>query len=296
MVGTKQRGLRMRSKIKNIFGCFAATIIILVYLFVLTLWAYAVIPPVIDVTRSMIIAMTTTTFSYTYDTATPAGTDDPREADDRMREIKAAVQERLNVEHVFDLTGTEVSHADSGQHTDINCTSITNAGILTNTGSVTNSSTTEMTGNVTVNSNKVTIAAATGNTVVAGTLTSTGVATLADASKLATAAAPTDPCDIANMQYVDDAITAGQDPTYSGGESHTFNGGLITKMGYVTRTGSSTPVSFATAFPGGIVSVTASPVRTTYTYASTLASVSTTGFTIKSAGNETGHYWIAIGY
>lgn len=60
-----------------------------------------------------------TTFNETYDTATPAGTDDPSEADDRMRETKAAVQERLAVDHKFSLTGTEVSAADSGEHTKI---------------------------------------------------------------------------------------------------------------------------------------------------------------------------------
>lgn len=57
-----------------------------------------------------------TTFNETYDTATPADSDDPAEADDRMREIKAAVQERENVDHIWDKTGTEVSGADTGEH------------------------------------------------------------------------------------------------------------------------------------------------------------------------------------
>lgn len=57
-----------------------------------------------------------TVFSSTYDTATPAGSDDPAEADDRMREIKASVQERENVDHYWPLTGTEVSDADVGEH------------------------------------------------------------------------------------------------------------------------------------------------------------------------------------
>jgi len=60
----------------------------------------------------------------TYDTSTPAGSDDPREADDRMREIKAAVQERMNDhngetdegDHYWPLTGTAVSDTDAGQH------------------------------------------------------------------------------------------------------------------------------------------------------------------------------------
>jgi len=57
-----------------------------------------------------------TTFSHTFDTATPAGSDDPAEADDRMREIKAAVQERENVDHYWPKTGTEVSDTDAGEH------------------------------------------------------------------------------------------------------------------------------------------------------------------------------------
>ncbi|MCK5617108.1 hypothetical protein KAR91_85385 [Candidatus Pacearchaeota archaeon] len=55
-------------------------------------------------------------FTKTFDTATPAGSDDPAEADDRMREIKAATQERENVDHYWPLTGTEVSDADAGEH------------------------------------------------------------------------------------------------------------------------------------------------------------------------------------
>lgn len=55
-------------------------------------------------------------FSFTFDTSTPQGSDDPAEADDRMREIKAAIQERENVDHYWPLTVTEVSDADAGEH------------------------------------------------------------------------------------------------------------------------------------------------------------------------------------
>ena len=55
-------------------------------------------------------------FLSTYDIATPDGGDDPAEADNRMREIKAATQERENVDHYWPLTGTEVSDADAGEH------------------------------------------------------------------------------------------------------------------------------------------------------------------------------------
>ena len=151
-------------------------------------------------------------FTYTYDTNTPLGSDDPAEADDRMREIKSALQERLNVEHVFDLTGTEVSGANTGKHTDITCDSIVNGGALTNTGAV------AVTGAFSVNTNKFTVAAATGNTAIAGTLDVAGageivgVATLGDASLLKTSAAPTTDAMIANKKYVDTS-TNGDTPT-----------------------------------------------------------------------------------
>lgn len=106
-----------------------------------------------------------TVFSSTYDTATPAGGDSPSEADDRMRETKAAVQERLAVEHRFALTGTEVSATDTGEHTDITTDSIVNAGTMTNAGTL------GVTGNFSVNTNKFTVTAASGNTSVGGTLT-----------------------------------------------------------------------------------------------------------------------------
>jgi hypothetical protein len=55
-------------------------------------------------------------FTYTYDTTTPAGDDSPSVIDNRIREAKAATQERENVDHYWPLTGSEVSDADAGQH------------------------------------------------------------------------------------------------------------------------------------------------------------------------------------
>ena len=149
-----------------------------------------------------------TVFSKTYDIATPAGSDSPTEADDRMRETKAAVQERLAVEHRFALTGTEVSAADTGEHTDITTDSIVNAGTMTNAGTL------DVAGDLAVNTNKFKVTAASGNTLVAGTLDVagaaevTGVATLGDASLLKTSAAPSTDAMIANKKYVDDQLDA----------------------------------------------------------------------------------------
>lgn len=160
----------------------------------------------ISIVTTLIQGQFATVFSSTYDTATPAGTDSPSEADDRMREIKAAVQERLAVEHRFALTGTEVSAADTGEHTDITTDSIVNAGTMTNVGTL------GVTGDFAVNTDKFTVTATSGNTLVAGTLDVTGamevtgVATLGDASLLKTSAAPTTDAMIANMKYVDDSV------------------------------------------------------------------------------------------
>lgn len=60
----------------------------------------------------------------TYDISTPASSDNPRDADDRMREIKAAIQERMNDhngtadegDHYWPLSGSQVSDVDTGQH------------------------------------------------------------------------------------------------------------------------------------------------------------------------------------
>ena len=58
-------------------------------------------------------------WTYTFDIATPVGTNVPSVLDNSDREIKAAVQERLNVDHFFTLTGTQVSDLASGQHRQI---------------------------------------------------------------------------------------------------------------------------------------------------------------------------------
>ena len=62
------------------------------------------------------------------------------------------------------------------------------------------------TSDITFNTNKFTVAGDTGNTIIAGTLEVTGVATLGDGSLLKTSAAPTTDAMIANKKYVNDQI------------------------------------------------------------------------------------------
>lgn len=52
----------------------------------------------------------------TFDVNTPLGAADPKEGDDRLRELKAALQERIAQDHYFPLTGTEVSDTAAGEH------------------------------------------------------------------------------------------------------------------------------------------------------------------------------------
>ena len=140
----------------------------------------------------------------TFDIATPAGGDSPTEADDRMREIKAAIQERLAVEHHFDLVGTEVpAGGDTGKHTDITSDSIVNVGDVA-------TATLTATGNASVGGNAAIAGGATvgGDAGVTGTLGVTGIATVAKGSLLASTDAPTTDAMIANKKYVDDQILA----------------------------------------------------------------------------------------
>jgi len=56
-------------------------------------------------------------WTNTLKTSTPGATDDPREADDRMREIKGAFVERLDVDHYWTASATSTyDAADTGKH------------------------------------------------------------------------------------------------------------------------------------------------------------------------------------
>jgi len=107
--------------------------------------------------------------------------------------------------------------------------------------------------------------------------------------------APTTDLQASTKKYADDAIAtavaAAADPTYTGGESHTFGGGLIIKSGEA----SNGAVSFGTAFPNGVISITATKITTTTNVMAQVSSVTVAGFTITSNGGQS-NYWTAIGY
>lgn len=55
-------------------------------------------------------------WTYALDNATPLGSQAPSVIDDSIRLIKEAMQERLNADHYWPLTGTAVSDTDAGKH------------------------------------------------------------------------------------------------------------------------------------------------------------------------------------
>jgi len=263
-------------------------------------------------------------FTYTIDTATPVGTDAPSVIDDRIRQAKAGWQERMNVDHVFALTGTEVSAANTGQHRQVEFDSP-----ITKPTSATNKSwlyakdvsakaelhwEDEDGDEIQFTSGGVfNIGLLTSTTITTPTLTSpvlnTGVSGTAvldeddmtsdSATKLATQQSI--------KKYVDDNVgSANYTPTsYTGGESVTFPNGLIIKSGYdASVTASSTEAkTFSTAFPNGVVSAIANVEHTAPLGGNTniyISSLSKTGFTAVNDnddnGQAVGYYWMAIGY
>jgi hypothetical protein len=282
-----------------------------------------------------ILLVTAGTFTYTYNTATPAGIDDPREADDRMREIKAALQERLNVNHYFTPSATNVyDHSDTGMHTfidfqaprsadpttidesqaqiytldvsskaelkwideDENNLQITDAGTLNITSS-------DLLGTLANAAYFTAVDAAGTGTVNLIKADSNDMAVVPDNAQTATNAAPTSTTGIANKKYVDDKITDNTTmvPAVSGaGTGYGCEESVTLQNGLIVKMGYKSgegAVTFGTAFPNGIVSVVATRVGTQHEHGTcSVKTVSVTGFTIDHFNLGTGTYWIAIGY
>jgi hypothetical protein len=114
--------------------------------------------------------------------------------------------------HWLDESGNELQMTSGGDL--FSSAGLTVTGASTFNGSITLGAGDDLIGSstsdITFNTNKFTVAGATGNTVIAGTCDITGatevigVATLGDASLLKTSAAPTTDAMIANKKYVDD--------------------------------------------------------------------------------------------
>ena len=180
-----------------------------------------------------------TTFNKTYDTATPAGSDDPAEADDRMREIKAGVQERDDVDHYWPLTGTEVSDADAAEHRKITLRTLSAVVVaaLTATKAYLYRLVTDgelYFKDASNNTIKLTIGGILNSLNLTGAQTVAGVKTFSSIPKIPTTA-PTVNAEVAGKKYVDDQIaakTGGGTATTVDSESNT----LLKAHAYLTQT------------------------------------------------------------
>lgn len=263
-----------------------------------------------------------TTFSFTMDTSTPQGSDDPAEADDRIREVKAALQERENVNHYWPLTGTEVSDADTGEHRkvlfhipiastptvaadhgDLRIKDVANGSDTLAEVVYTNESEEELqlssSGNNLANNVNLTATNSAGTGSVNLIKATTGdIPEILVGAVLSADTAPAVDAGIANKKYVD---TGAWTPStaYAGEESVTFPNGLIMKTGFVTVSANTGTVTFAVAFPTGIVSVSFGQLEAG---SSDLGHIWATDFTTAdidwrapSTGID-GFYWTAYGH
>jgi len=180
-------------------------------------------------------------WTYAFDTATPAGTDAPATLDNDARTKALAIQERLNADHYFPLTGTAVSDTDAGKHRKVTAQAVLSAKPTLLTGEAAlytktvsgvsewfweDSDGTEKQltsgGALNITSSELLgiLANATYFTAVdeAGTGTvdlikagkneadDTDVAILPDETRLASNAAPTEDTQVPNKKYIDDQI------------------------------------------------------------------------------------------
>ena len=263
-------------------------------------------------------------WTYTWDCATPVGTDAPSVIDDRIREVKYATAERFNVDHYAPLTGTQVSDTAAGQHRKVEfygpistptygankgflytkdvsdkaelCwldedddeLQITSGGIL---------KAVNLTGTQTVAGAKTFSDAATFSSTVASGSTVTGtvlVSTQATGTAPLTVASTTKVTNL-NADQVDGYDVA----AYAGGQSYTFPGGLILKQGTVSVGPSGQTVTFESAFPTAIISVQLTIQYTSWNthYAPILTTAPTTAAIVMGVGNITRTvHWQAWGY
>ncbi|MHC4073367.1 MAG: gp53-like domain-containing protein [Planctomycetota bacterium] len=168
------------------------------------------------------------------------------------------------------------------------------------------------TSDITINTNKFTVAGATGNTVIAGTCAITGAATLTGGGTLGAAlAAGSNKITGLDAGASDgDAVHLGQfeidnvDAASAGAssESVTLPNGLTMKFGSETITSDGDyAVTFGAAFDNAVFSVVLTPVVTAADELECQlknGTVATTGFTIIVAREATIQtvYWMAIGY
>lgn len=144
----------------------------------------------------------------------------------------------------------------------------------------------------------------TGNQTLAGVKTFSSQASFsagltAAAALISTLATGTAPFTIASTTKVTnlnaDKVDGYDVSAYAGGQSYTFPGGLIIKVGSSGINGSQ-GISFSAAFPNDAIAAFVTHNSST-PYACSFANLSKTGMTLyEAAPGSTSVYWLAIGY
>ena len=239
--------------------------------------------------------------SNTYDVVTPAGGDNPTEGDDRIREVKAAIQERMNDknsvadagDHYWPKTGSEVSDVNTGEHRRLTLrvrsapTQEADKGIVYSK---------DVAGKAELfyideDGNEVQLTS--GGNILSASLDSKDEDDMTSDSASHTATQQS------IKGYVDNNVGAANwTPTsYAGEESITFPNGLILKTGTIAWAGITTPVAFAVAFPTAIKNVSIQ-IEDNFAHDNgpSVNDVTTSGFDIITNETVDLYYWQAWGY
>ena len=257
------------------------------------------------------------------DPSVPAGAEDPKLGDNRIRELARAVAEILNVDHYIGSdggAGTGYNEDAAGEHAKVTLrvgsapTLAANKGFLY-TKDVTNKvelffmdedgDEIQLTlGGV---FNPAIACGITGNQTIAGIKTFSNQPVLnagltAAAALVSTLATGTAPLTIASTTVVPnlnaDKVDGYDVAAYAGGESYTFPGGRIEKVGYKLFDGTEPDsVTFGAAFPNACIAVLPTQKHSAVrTYSPYISAISVSGFTVGYEAGSTGCYWLAIGY
>ncbi len=238
----------------------------------------------------------------TYDTASPDGQDDPAEADDRMRETKAAVQERMNDkdgsanggDHFWPLTGTEVSDTDTGEHRKVTLRVRSAPTKLTDKGIVYVKDVSNKAELFYIDEDGKEVQITSGGKILSASLDSKDEDDMASDSASHTATQQSIKAFVGAVDSADDFSPS----TYAGEESITFPNGLILKTGSAPDTGTNTTVTFDEAFPNAIISVSLTSRLSTggTVVTSSVISKSLSNFVAFNSEVLDAFEWIAIGY
>lgn len=247
-------------------------------------------------------------WTYTWDCAVPVGTMAPSVIDDYMRNDKYAIAERLNIDHIFGLTGTEVSATDTGYHRDIHFYSTTATDPVldfTTVGGIDELRYTDSAGSAVQITSAGILKAVnlTGTQTVAGDKTFSGATSFGSqiTSTLADGTAPFAVTSTTKVTNLNADKWDGYDvSTYSGGQSATIAGGLIIKAGSVNSTSDDNQTfTFSAAFPNDCISVVNTQTASGGTSEFPIVTISAASFIVNRNDAIDGTValrWIAVGY